>query len=150
MIVMTLKHSNASPLRALLLMALLGTGTAHAGQEDSLYQQLGERPGITRIVEGMLLNAAHDNRIVRHFRHINPQFVRDRLVLQLCAESGGPCVYDGEKMSESHKGMNIDNTEFDALLENLTLSMQAQKVPTSAQSQVLTAMQAQRGEVVGK
>jgi hemoglobin len=117
---------------------------------ESLYQKLGGTPGITRIVEGMLLNAARDPRIVKHFRNIAPERLRNKLVEQLCADTGGPCTYTGDTLTEAHKGMDLQPAELHALAENLIASMNSQGVPASAQSQVLAGMTAQRGEVLGK
>ncbi|MFN3354881.1 MAG: group 1 truncated hemoglobin, partial [Pseudomonas sp.] len=46
------------------LAVLLSACAGQPPQDDSLYRDLGALPGITRIVEGMLLNIARDERIV--------------------------------------------------------------------------------------
>jgi hemoglobin len=132
-------------------LPISGTATSIDGTAyDSLYQKLGGTPGITRIVEGMLLNAARDPRIVRHFRNIAPERLRDKLVEQLCVDTGGPCTYTGDTLAEAHKGLNLQPAEFNALAENLIASMNSQGVLASVQDQVLAGMTAQRGEVLGK
>lgn len=141
-------------------LQVAGTATSiHGTADDRLYQALGGIPGITRIVEGMLLNAARDPRIVQHFRNIAPERLlrniaperlRNKLVEQLCVDIGGPCTYTGDTLAEAHKGMNLQPGEFNALVEDLTASMNSQGVPASVQSQVLAGMAAERGEVLGK
>lgn len=132
-------------------LSVAGTPTStHGMAYDSLYQALGGIPGITRIVEGMLLNAARDPRIVRHFRNIAPERLRNKLVEQLCADTGGPCTYTGDTLAEAHKGLNLQPGEFNALVEDLIASMNSQGVPASVQSRVLAGMAAQRGEVLAK
>ena len=39
---------------------------------------------------------------------------RTLLAEQLCALSGGPCVYSGGTMQESHTGFNISLADYDA------------------------------------
>ena len=68
----------------LLLALLLGACAGQPATNNSLYQQLGGEPGITRIVEGMLLRTAEDPRIVEHFQNVDIQRVRDKLVEQVC------------------------------------------------------------------
>lgn len=132
-------------------LTVAGTATNIVGPaSDSLYEELGGIPGITRIVEGMLLNAAHDPRIMHHFRNIAPDRLRTKLVEQLCVDTGGPCTYTGDTLSEAHKGMDLQPVEFNALVEDLIASMDNQGVGGSAQSRVLAGMVAQRGEVLGK
>lgn len=140
-------------MRAFVLgLALLLTACAaqQPPRDASLYHDLGERPGITRIVEGMLMNVASDPRIVAHFRNVNIELLRDRLVDKFCVEAGGPCSYTGDSMAESHKGQQISRSEFNALVENLIKAMDAQKVPVPAQNRLLARLAAQRGEVIEK
>ena len=59
-----------------LLLALLSACAQQPPKDDSLYRDLGAMPGITRIVEGMLLNIARDDRIVERFRRIDIQRLR--------------------------------------------------------------------------
>jgi hemoglobin len=63
----------------LLVCLLLGACAGQPPKDDSLYQQLGGEPGVTRIVEGMLLRIADDRRIVEHFQDIDIQRLRVRL-----------------------------------------------------------------------
>jgi hemoglobin len=139
-------------MRALLLAVVISL-TACAQQppkDDSLYRALGEQAGITRIVEGMLLNIAADTRIVRHFEKIDIVRLRDKLVEQICAETGGPCVYTGDSMEESHKGQNLTPSDFNALVENLQAAMTAQGVAIPAQNRLLARLAPMRAQVIDR
>ena len=139
-------------MRAVLLLLVL-TLAACAQQppkDDSLYRDLGGQAGITRIVEGMLLNIAGDPRIVRHFKKIDIVRLRDKLVEQLCAEAGGPCVYTGDSMEESHKGQNLTPSDFNALVENLQAAMTAQGVAIPAQNRLLARLAPMRAQVIDR
>ncbi|MEA1604460.1 group I truncated hemoglobin [Pseudomonas spirodelae] len=136
-----------------LLLAIVLTLTACAQQpakDDSLYRDLGEQAGITRIVEGMLLNIAGDPRIVRHFENIDIVRLRDKLVEQLCLEVGGPCTYSGDSMEESHKGQHLTPSDFNALVENLQEAMSAQGVPMPAQNRLLARLAPMRAQVIDR
>ena len=98
---------------------LLAACAQQAPRDDGLYRALGEEPGIVRIVEGMLLGSARDPRIARHFLDIDIERLREKLIEQLCFESGGPCVYTGDSMEESHKGLRLTPSDFNALVEHL-------------------------------
>ncbi|WP_445939862.1 group I truncated hemoglobin [Pseudomonas sp.] len=139
-------------MRSLLLVVVL-TLAACAQQppkDDNLYRDLGEQAGITRIVEGMLLNIAGDPRIVRHFENIDIVRLRDKLVEQICVEAGGPCTYTGDSMEESHKGQNLTPSDFNALVENLQDAMSAQGVPMSAQNRLLARLAPMRAQVIDR
>lgn len=136
-----------------LLLAMVMTLAACAQQppkDDSLYRELGEQAGITRIVEGMLLNIAADPRIVRHFENIDIERLRDKLVEQICVEAGGPCTYTGDSMEESHKGQNLTPSDFNALVENLQEAMSAQNVPMPAQNRLLARLAPMRAQVIDR
>lgn len=136
-----------------LLLALVLTLTACAQQpakDDSLYRDLGKQAGITRIVEGMLLNIAADPRIVRHFENIDIVRLRDKLVEQICVEAGGPCTYTGDSMEDSHKGQHLTPSDFNALVENLQDAMSAQGVPMPAQNRLLARLAPMRAQVIDR
>ncbi|NMZ69827.1 hemoglobin [Pseudomonas peli] len=136
-----------------VLLAMVLTLAACAQQppkNDSLYRELGEQAGITRIVEGMLLNIAADPRIVRHFENIDIERLRDKLVEQICVEAGGPCTYTGDSMEESHKGQNLTPSDFNALVENLQEAMSAQNVPMPAQNRLLARLAPMRAQVIDR
>lgn len=116
--------------------------------DDSLYHALGERPGITRIVEAMLLNVARDVRIVSHFKNVDPIRLRDKLVEKFCVEAGGPCTYTGDTLEEAHKGQNISKAEFNALVEDLLLAMAGLGVPVPAQNRLVARLAPQREAVL--
>tara|TARA_R110000868_G_scaffold43108_3_gene145500 strand:- start:496 stop:885 length:390 start_codon:yes stop_codon:yes gene_type:complete len=119
-------------------------------KDASLYHELGEQAGITRIVEGMLLNIAADPRIVRHFENIDIVRLRDKLVEQICVEAGGPCSYTGDSMEESHKGQHLTPSDFNALVENLQDAMSAQGVNMPAQNRLLARLAPMRAQIIDR
>jgi len=139
-------------MRSLLLVVVLTLAACaqQPAKDDSLYRDLGEQAGITRIVEGMLLNIVGDARIVRHFENIDIERLRDKLVEQICVEAGGPCTYTGDSMEESHKGQNLTPSDFNALVENLQDAMTAQGVAIPAQNRLLARLAPMRAQVIDR
>ena len=139
-------------MRSLLLVVVLSLAACaqQPAKDDSLYRDLGDQAGITRIVEGMLLNIAGDARIVRHFENIDIERLRDKLVEQICVEAGGPCTYSGDSMEESHKGQNLTPSDFNALVENLQDAMTAQGVAIPAQNRLLARLAPMRAQVIDR
>jgi hemoglobin len=137
-------------MRTLLLAVVLSLVACaqQPPQDDSLYLALGQQAGITRIVEGMLLNIAADPRIVRHFANVDIVRLRDKLVEQICVEAGGPCTYTGDSMEESHKGQNLTPSDFNALVENLQDAMSAKGVAMPAQNRLLARLAPMRAQII--
>ncbi|MGF0240833.1 group I truncated hemoglobin [Rhodococcus sp. IEGM1300] len=132
----------------LILLLLLSACAQQPPKNDSLYRDLGERAGITRIVEGMLLKIARDERIVERFRNIDIQRLRDKLIEQFCVEAGGPCVYTGDTMAESHKGQNVSRSDFNALVEDLIAAMDEQGISVQVQNRLIARLAPMRPEVI--
>lgn len=137
-------------LIAAVLLLTLAACAQQPPKDDSLYRALGEQAGITRIVEGMLMNIARDGRIVRHFEKIDIVRLRDKLVEQFCVEAGGPCTYTGDSMEESHKGQRLTPSDFNALVENLQDAMDAEGVPVPAQNRLLARLAPMRAQVIDR
>ncbi|MGY2172660.1 group I truncated hemoglobin [Pseudomonas gingeri] len=135
-------------LKLLAMIVLLAGCAQQQPKDDSLYRDLGERAGITRIVEGTLIHIARDRRIAERFRKIDIQRLRDKLVEQFCVEAGGPCVYTGDTMAESHKGQNVSRSDFNALVEDLIAAMDDQGIPVPVQNRLIVRLAPMRGDVI--
>ena len=137
----------------LLIIALLLALSACAQQppkDDSLYRALGEQAGIEAVVEGMLLKIASDTRIVQHFEDVDIQRLRDKLVEQFCMEAGGPCTYTGDSMEESHTGLDLTPSDFNALVENLQAAMTDQGVAITTQNLLLARLAPMREQIIDR
>lgn len=136
---------------ALMAVLALGGCAAQPAQppaNDNLYQSLGGQAGIGRIVEGLLLNIADDERIVEQFVDADIDRLYEKLVEQICMESGGPCEYTGDSMEDSHAGMDITEGDFNALVENLIAAMDAENIPVTAQNRLLQRLAPMRGAII--
>ena len=120
------------------------SSTAPAG----LYQALGEKPGITRLVDDFVNRAVKDPRIGSHFKDTKPQALKESLTDQICQLSGGPCQYEGGDMKSAHADMDITKAHFNALVEVLQQSMRAKGVPFAAQNKLLDKLAPMHREVV--
>lgn len=112
-----------------------------------LFEALGGEPGIERIVDGLLLNILDDGRIATHFADSNILHLREKLIEQLCAEAGGPCVYTGASMRDSHAGRGFTDADFNALVECLQAAMRAEGVSFEAQNRLLARLAPMRRDI---
>jgi hemoglobin len=69
-------------------------------------------------------------------------------VQQICAASGGPCQYEGRSMREAHRGLNIRNADFNALVEDLVITLDKFGVGEREQRELLTVLGSLRRDVV--
>ncbi|SOB77292.1 hemoglobin [Marinobacter sp. LV10R510-11A] len=118
-------------------LVLGGCQSLHSKPDNTLYLQLGERDGIANVVEDLLYLIVDDERINHQFKGVDVAQFHRNLTDQLCELSGGPCQYSGREIREAHAAMNITNTQFNALTENLILAMEANQIPTAAQNRLI-------------
>jgi hemoglobin len=124
-------------------------GAPPATAERSLYERLGGKDAITAVVEDFVANVAADARINARFAKTNIPHLKQMLVDQICQATGGPCTYTGKSMPVAHKGMHITEAEFNALVEDLTRSLDKFKVGDREKTELLTALGGMRGQIVG-
>ncbi|MBL0740283.1 group I truncated hemoglobin [Chryseolinea lacunae] len=123
--------------------------------EPTLYTRLGGLEGISKVTDQFLANVAADSKINERFvaTVADPyrlQLLRNNLIDQICAGSGGPCQYKGKTMLEAHTGMNISTDEFNALVNDLVASMTYYKVAEQEQSALLAILGPMQSDIVGK
>ena len=138
--------------RALLLGAALLAGTAQAqtaaARDDTLYQQLGAQPGLTKLMDDFMTRLLADSRMGPFFKDVDHQHVKDELVTQFCEVSGGPCKRKGPDMKKAHSGMDITKSNFNALVEVLQQSMDAQGIPFTTQNKLLSKLAPMHRDII--
>jgi hemoglobin len=117
--------------------------------ERSLYDRLGGKDAITVVIDDFVANVAADKRINARFAKTNIPHLKQMLVDQVCQATGGPCTYAGKSMKEAHKGMKITEAEFNALVEDLTQSLDKHNVGATEKTELLTALGGMKGDIVG-
>ena len=118
--------------------------------QKPLYDRLGGKPAIQAVVDDFIGNVAADRRINERFAKADIPRLKTMLVDQICQASGGPCKYTGANMVDAHKGMNITDGEFNALVEDLVKSLDKFKVPAQEKSELLGALGGMKPQIVGK
>lgn len=137
-------------IAALTVTLALGACTIQpAYPPQPLYQRLGGDTAIAAIVDDAVANIAADPRINQRFRHTGALHLRKNLVDLFCARTGGPCVYTGRDMSAAHDGMNIRDDEFNALVEDLALSLEKHRVPEAEKRELLAILGQMKNAVIG-
>ena len=119
-----------------------------APADDALFRDLGSRPGIDAIVGDFVPRLVADPRTSEFFKKTNQAHLKDMLALQFCVVSGGGCVYTGLPMDKAHHDMDISKGDFNALVEVLQASMDAQHVPFATQNRLLARLAPMHREIV--
>lgn len=115
---------------------------------DALFQALGGKPGLVKLMDDFMLRLLADPRTEVHFKQANQPRVKEQLVDQFCVLSGGPCVYKGADMKLVHRALDITKADFNALVEVLQAAMDAQGIAFRAQNQLLAKLAPMHRDVI--
>ncbi len=115
----------------------------------SLYERLGAAAGISAIVDDVV--AAHlanplvaprygNVKDMEHLKRVSREF--------FCAGAGGPQTYTGRDMRTTHRGMNISEQEFLAVVDDIMGVLGRHKIDETTQKDVLAILYGFKGEIV--
>lgn len=122
--------------------------------KPSLYDRLGKEEGITKVVDDFVANVVADDDIKevhkKHFKEGDVPLLKRKLIDQIGEATGGPQKYTGKNMKDAHKGLEITNKDFDALVGDLAKAMDRNKVAEDDKNTILKVLETMRKDVVEK
>jgi len=125
----------------------------HMEKPKTLYQRLGGYDAIAAVTDDFIGRLATDKQlgkfVVGHSED-SLKKLRQRVVEQLCAATGGPCVYTGRDMKTAHKGMGISESDWNLAVNHLIATLDKFKVPAAEKNELLTAVSALKADIVEK
>jgi hemoglobin len=117
----------------------------------SLYERLGNKEGISKVVDAFLKNLASNEVVKKRFAKLPKdrlEKLRNNLVEQVCKESGGDCEYAGKSMKDSHKGMKVTEAEWNATVSALKAALDENKVGENEQNDLIAAIAPMKDDIV--
>ena len=138
-----------SALAILVLVAVLlpaasapsrAQGSAPAAAAPSLYKRLGGYDAIAAVTDDFIGRLLKDATLSRFFAGASDDSkgrIRQHVVDQLCAATGGPCYYIGRDMKTVHKGLGIAEADWTASVGHLIASLDKFKVPQKEKDELL-------------
>jgi len=118
---------------------------------DTLYKRLGGYDGIAAFADNLLPRLMGDARLGRFWQHRGEDGVRREkqlLVDYLCASAGGPMYYVGRDMKLAHRGMQIDERDWQAFVGHVNATLDDFKVPSREKSEVLGFVESLKKDIV--
>jgi len=136
----------------LSLLLLAGTSVARA-QEKSLYERIGGYNALAAVVDDFVGRLVADKQFERFFAGHSTDSkkrIRQHILDQFCAATGGPCIYTGREMKTSHAGLGITDADWNAAAKHLVASLDKFKVPEKEKDEVLTFVSSLKKDIVEK
>lgn len=133
---------------ALIIISLVMLSACASMQKSSLYDKLGGEAGVEKIVNKLVQNIGHDKQVFHYFAEANVTRFKKHLAWHLCDISDGPCHYTGDNMQLIHDGMNINERDFNHLVDLLIDAMYQADVPHHVQNQLLARLAPLRKDII--
>ena len=124
--------------------------SAGARADKTLYESMGGEPALRAALDHFADIVVADDRINFTFAEANMAKFKQLLFEQLCNLSGGPCKYTGRDMRTSHVKLKINNAEFNALAEDLYISLGQAGVPYRLQNKLMALLAPMQHDIVEK
>lgn len=145
---MSRRQLRAATLGLCVAGALIGL--APVAQASTIFEQIGGEPALKSSVDEFAKIILNDNRINFAFAGTNMDIFKSRLYSQLCDLSGGGCKYTGRDMHTAHSKLEITNTQFNALTEDLYKAMNKVGVSYRAQNKLVALLAPMQKDIVTK
>ena len=136
---------------AVSLALVVTTLFAAETPQRSLYKRLGGYDAIAAVTDDFIARMAADKSLSRFFvGHSKDSLgrIRQLVVDQLCAATGGPCIYIGRDMKTAHQGMGITEADWSAAVGDLVATLDKFKVPEKEKNEVLGAISSFKKDIV--
>lgn len=116
---------------------------------QALFERLGGADGIGRLVEDVM--AAHlQNPVVQtRFQNIKDLEHAKRMAREFFgAGSGGPAPYTGRDMLTTHRGMNISEQEYLAVMDDIMGALDKHRIDETTKKDVLAILYSLKGQII--
>ena len=114
----------------------------------TLYERLGGTDGITTLASDLVDLHVANPRIAPRYAQSDLAKVKHAAATFFIQASGGPNVYEGKDMLAAHKGMNIDNDEFVAVLDDALEALDKNAIGQREKEEVLAFLYSLKSDVV--
>lgn len=115
----------------------------------SLYDRLGGAPGISRIVDDVIDAHLNNSVVGTRFQNVKDIEHAKKMAREFfAAGSGGPEKYSGRDMRTAHKGMNISEQEYLAVMDDIMGTLDKHEIDEATQKDVLAILYSLKGEII--
>jgi hemoglobin len=119
----------------------------------SLYERIGGEPAVNAAVDIFYRKVLNDHRINRFFDNVDMEKQVAKQKAFLTMAFGGPNNYTGEDMRKGHAHlvkMGLNDSHFDAVVENLGATLEELNVPQELINEVVDICETTRNDVLGR
>ncbi len=119
----------------------------------NLFEQIGGEPAVSAAVDIFYRKVLSDDRISHFFDDVDMERQAAKQKAFLTMALGGPNKYSGADMRRGHAHLvarGLNDSHFDAVMENLAATLQELNVPPALIAQAAAICEGTRNDVLGK
>jgi hemoglobin len=119
--------------------------------DQTLYQRLGGYDAIAAVCDDLLARLQADAQLGRFWQNRGSDGIareKQLLIDFLCASAGGPMVYTGRDMKQSHVGMGVSAGDWDLFIGHLEATLDKFALPAAERADVLGFIDSTRADIV--
>lgn len=115
----------------------------------SLYDRLGGAAGIAALVDDAITAHLANPVVQPRFQNIKDLEHAKKMAREFfCAGSGGPEAYTGRDMLTTHRGMNISEQEYLAVMDDILGALDKHQIDEATKKDVLAILYSLKGEII--
>ena len=121
--------------------------------DSTLYNRIGGEAAVNAAVDIFYRKVLNDHRINRFFDNVDMEKQAAKQKAFLTMAFGGPHNYTGEDMRKGHAHlvkMGLDDSHFDAVVEDLGATLEELNVPQELIAEVVAICETTRNDVLGR
>lgn len=121
----------------------------------TLFERLGGRDGISRIVDDTVDNHMKNSEVSARFLPFKDKpkqlaIIKQHTIDFFSAGSGGPVTYSGKDMVTTHTGMNISPAEYMHVMDDIFASLDQNGIDEGSKKDVLAILWSLKGMIISK
>lgn len=129
------------------------TVSAEPPKPKSLFERLGGKDAIAKVVDDFFAVVKDDKRINKHFAAIlkdkkKSEALRENVIAFISKATGGDAEYKGKDMKEAHKNMKLKDADFDAFVEDLGKALDKNSVGATEKDELNAALKGMHDDIV--
>lgn len=121
--------------------------------KQSIYDRIGGEAAVNAAVDIFYRKVLADERINRFFEDVDMDKQAAKQKAFLTVALGGPNQYSGKDMRKGHAHLiqrGLNDTHFNAVMENLAATLQELKVPAELIAEAATIAESTRNDVLSR
>lgn len=115
---------------------------------DSLYERLGGTDGIFRIADDLVDLHLQNDLISSRFAGVDTAALKKTAAEFFITGTGGPDVYKGKDMLSVHRGMDINEAEFIAVLDDAMAALDKNGIGQREKEEVLSVLYGMKEDII--